>query len=233
MGNCQVLARLRVLCLCGFSSDGWLAPHLPTTAGCCASVFPALLFVLPRASRSGGHGRCPTPPCPRPTHPAALQATAARTLGPCLARWCRWAAASVVSAELGGCCGSVGPGRLAAHARLRLCCALQQRASLPPLLRPLHSCSPSPPHTLSSCSAPQCLKTTQTSNPFVLIDEIDKLGRGYQASWLHRLPPPARIGAACAAVSRGPANRALDPPLPQAPGLASGCGQSAGCAPHL
>ncbi|KAL4437435.1 hypothetical protein ABPG75_004574 [Micractinium tetrahymenae] len=26
----------------------------------------------------------------------------------------------------------------------------------------------------------QCLKTTQTSNPFVLIDEIDKLGRGYQ-----------------------------------------------------
>lgn len=26
----------------------------------------------------------------------------------------------------------------------------------------------------------QCLKTTQTSNPLVLIDEIDKLGRGYQ-----------------------------------------------------
>lgn len=26
----------------------------------------------------------------------------------------------------------------------------------------------------------QCLKTTQSSNPFVLIDEIDKLGRGYQ-----------------------------------------------------
>ena len=26
----------------------------------------------------------------------------------------------------------------------------------------------------------QCLKTTATSNPFVLIDEIDKLGRGYQ-----------------------------------------------------
>ncbi|KAL4421915.1 hypothetical protein ABPG77_005199 [Micractinium sp. CCAP 211/92] len=26
----------------------------------------------------------------------------------------------------------------------------------------------------------QCLKTTQASNPFVLIDEIDKLGRGYQ-----------------------------------------------------
>ncbi|EFN59870.1 hypothetical protein CHLNCDRAFT_33715 [Chlorella variabilis] len=26
----------------------------------------------------------------------------------------------------------------------------------------------------------QCLKTTGTSNPFVLIDEIDKLGRGYQ-----------------------------------------------------
>lgn len=26
----------------------------------------------------------------------------------------------------------------------------------------------------------QCLKTTGTSNPLVLIDEIDKLGRGYQ-----------------------------------------------------
>lgn len=30
----------------------------------------------------------------------------------------------------------------------------------------------------------QCLKTTQASNPFVLIDEIDKLGRGYQARLL-------------------------------------------------
>lgn len=26
----------------------------------------------------------------------------------------------------------------------------------------------------------QCLKSTGTSNPLVLIDEIDKLGRGYQ-----------------------------------------------------
>ncbi len=26
----------------------------------------------------------------------------------------------------------------------------------------------------------QCLKNTGISNPFVLIDEIDKLGRGYQ-----------------------------------------------------
>lgn len=26
----------------------------------------------------------------------------------------------------------------------------------------------------------QCLKTVQTANPLVLIDEIDKLGRGYQ-----------------------------------------------------
>lgn len=26
----------------------------------------------------------------------------------------------------------------------------------------------------------QCLKTTGTANPLVLIDEIDKLGRGYQ-----------------------------------------------------
>jgi Lon-like ATP-dependent protease len=26
----------------------------------------------------------------------------------------------------------------------------------------------------------QCLKTTCTTNPLVLIDEIDKLGRGYQ-----------------------------------------------------
>lgn len=33
----------------------------------------------------------------------------------------------------------------------------------------------------------QCLKTTQASNPFVLIDEIDKLGRGYQArTHVHR-----------------------------------------------
>jgi hypothetical protein len=30
----------------------------------------------------------------------------------------------------------------------------------------------------------QCLKTTGSSNPFVLIDEIDKLGRGYQVGGL-------------------------------------------------
>jgi hypothetical protein len=33
----------------------------------------------------------------------------------------------------------------------------------------------------------QCLKSTGTSNPLVLIDEIDKLGRGAPASMLSRL----------------------------------------------
>ena len=32
----------------------------------------------------------------------------------------------------------------------------------------------------------QCLKSTETSNPLVLIDEIDKLGRG-------ALPPPSAM----------------------------------------
>lgn len=30
----------------------------------------------------------------------------------------------------------------------------------------------------------QCLKSTQTSNPLVLIDEVDKLGRGKDAPFL-------------------------------------------------
>ena len=44
----------------------------------------------------------------------------------------------------------------------------------------------------------QCLKTTQAANPLVLIDEVDKLGRGYQVgsfsplcfALLERAPPP-------------------------------------------
>ncbi|RLN87122.1 hypothetical protein BBJ28_00016832 [Nothophytophthora sp. Chile5] len=43
----------------------------------------------------------------------------------------------------------------------------------------------------------QCLKTTQSSNPLILIDEIDKLGRGYQgdpASALLELLDPAQNG---------------------------------------
>jgi ATP-dependent Lon protease len=34
----------------------------------------------------------------------------------------------------------------------------------------------------------QCLKTTGTSNPLVLIDEIDKLGRGVDPRRLRKLP---------------------------------------------
>lgn len=44
----------------------------------------------------------------------------------------------------------------------------------------------------------QCLKTTQTSNPLVLIDEVDKLGRGYQgdpASTLLELLDPEQNSA--------------------------------------
>lgn len=44
----------------------------------------------------------------------------------------------------------------------------------------------------------QCLKSTGTSNPFVLIDEIDKLGRGYQgdpASALLELLDPEQNGS--------------------------------------
>eukprot|EP00639_Heterosigma_akashiwo_P014903 CAMPEP_0206365046 /NCGR_PEP_ID=MMETSP0294-20121207/2598_1 /ASSEMBLY_ACC=CAM_ASM_000327 /TAXON_ID=39354 /ORGANISM="Heterosigma akashiwo, Strain CCMP2393" /LENGTH=535 /DNA_ID=CAMNT_0053810795 /DNA_START=412 /DNA_END=2015 /DNA_ORIENTATION=+ len=44
----------------------------------------------------------------------------------------------------------------------------------------------------------QCLKSTQTSNPLILIDEIDKLGRGHQgdpASALLELLDPAQNGA--------------------------------------
>lgn len=61
-------------------------------------------------------------------------------------------------------------------------------------------------HSRLLCS--QCLKTTQTSNPFVLIDEIDKLGRGYQASTaggaaaLVVLLPPLCVWGAAAALLR-------------------------------
>ena len=44
----------------------------------------------------------------------------------------------------------------------------------------------------------QCLKTTQTSNPLVLIDEVDKLGRSYQgdpASTLLELLDPEQNNA--------------------------------------
>ncbi|TMW65561.1 hypothetical protein Poli38472_008203 [Pythium oligandrum] len=44
----------------------------------------------------------------------------------------------------------------------------------------------------------QCLKSTQSSNPLILIDEIDKLGRGYQgdpASALLELLDPGQHGA--------------------------------------
>ena len=42
-------------------------------------------------------------------------------------------------------------------------------------------------------NAPQCFKKTKTENPVVLIDEVDKIGRGYQgdpsAALLEMLDP--------------------------------------------
>ena len=38
----------------------------------------------------------------------------------------------------------------------------------------------SPSLSLHQCSYPQCLKKTKTENPVVLIDEVDKIGKGYQ-----------------------------------------------------
>jgi hypothetical protein len=66
--------------------------------------------------------------------------------------------------------------------------------SLCPTLPAPPPCTPCPPPPSPSPSPPplsrtyvgampgkmvQCLKATQTSNPLVLIDEIDKLGRGH------------------------------------------------------
>ena len=93
---------------------------------------------------------------------------------------------------------------------------------------PLNCSPPSPaacPPTASCCCAGhrrtyvgampgkmvQCLKTTQTANPFVLIDEIDKLGRGYQVL------PPAR-GPANACPSAASLERCTPlAPLPSSP----------------